>query len=170
MTSKRRSPSRRLSLPCGNVTTSRRHVPRRWRSPTRSISFWRRYARTVPWFRPSIPSMSSSADEYQEILKTKRTREKDFDVWGFLNVLEPYYKGGEYDYPVELRQSSLICLAKRFIVFELDNIQVTTRCCFPIVTIIIMETFISKMRKLKGIRKDDTAGGRHGRPSASAKV
>ena len=37
-------------------------------------------------------------DEYQEILKTKRTREKDFDVWGFLNVLEPYYKGGEYDY------------------------------------------------------------------------
>ena len=51
--SKRRSPSRRLSLPCGNVMTSRRHVPRRWHSPTRSISFWRRYARTVPWFRPS---------------------------------------------------------------------------------------------------------------------
>ena len=36
-------------------------------------------------------------DEYQDILKQKRTREKDFDVWGFLNVLEPYYKGGEYD-------------------------------------------------------------------------
>ena len=59
--SKRRSPSRRLSLPCGNVMTSRRHVPRRWHSPTRLISFWRRYARTVPWFRPSTPSMSSSA-------------------------------------------------------------------------------------------------------------
>ena len=58
--SKRRSPSRRLSLPCGNVMTNRRHVPRRWHSPTRSISFWRRYARTVPWFRPSTPSMSSS--------------------------------------------------------------------------------------------------------------
>ena len=28
-------------------------------------------------------------DEYQDILKEKRTREKDFDVWGFLNVLEP---------------------------------------------------------------------------------
>ena len=37
-------------------------------------------------------------DEYQDILEKKRTREKDFDVWGFLNVLEPYYKGGEYDY------------------------------------------------------------------------
>ena len=37
-------------------------------------------------------------DEYQDILKEKRTREKDFDVWGFLNVLEPYYKGGEYDF------------------------------------------------------------------------
>ena len=96
-------------------------------------------------------------DEYQEILKTKRTREKDFDVWGFLNVLEPYYKGGEYDYPVEFRQSSLICLAKRFIVFRAGQYPVTTRYCFPIVTIIIMETFINKMRKLKGIRKDDSA-------------
>lgn len=57
----KRSPSRRLSLLCGNVMMSRRHVPRRWHSPTRSISFWRRYARTAPWFRPSTPSMSSSA-------------------------------------------------------------------------------------------------------------
>ena len=43
-------------------------------------------------------------------------------------------------------------LGKRFIVFELDNIR-DNKVLLPIVTIIIMETFISKMRKLKGIRK-----------------
>ena len=80
-------------------------------------------------------------DEYQDILKEKRTREKDFDVFNFLNVLEPYYRGGEYD-----------LLGKRFIVFELDNIK-DNKVLFPIVTIIIMETFINKMRKLKGVRK-----------------
>ena len=90
-------------------------------------------------------------DEYQEILKTKRTREKDFDVWGFLNVLEPYYKGGEYDYLLN-SDKQLDLLSKRFIVFELDNIK-DNKVLFPIVTIIIMETFINKMRKLKGIRK-----------------
>ena len=43
-------------------------------------------------------------------------------------------------------------LNKRFIVFELDNIR-ENKVLLPIVTIIIMETFISKMRRLKGIRK-----------------
>ncbi len=90
-------------------------------------------------------------DEYQEILKNKRTREKDFDVWGFLNVLEPYYKGGEYDYLLN-SDKQLDLLNKRFIVFELDNIK-DNKVLFPIVTIIIMETFINKMRKLKGVRK-----------------
>ena len=90
-------------------------------------------------------------DEYQEILKTKRTREKDFDVWGFLNVLEPYYRGGEYDYLLN-SDKQLDLLGKRFIVFELDNIK-DNKVLFPIVTIIIMETFINKMRKLKGVRK-----------------
>ena len=34
-----------------------------------------------------------------------------------------------------------------------DNIKDNKVLLFPIVTIIIMETFINKMRKLKGIRK-----------------
>ena len=90
-------------------------------------------------------------DEYQDILKEKRTREKDFDVFNFLNVLEPYYRGGEYDYLLN-SDKQLDLLGKRFIVFELDNIK-DNKVLFPIVTIIIMETFINKMRKLKGIRK-----------------
>ena len=90
-------------------------------------------------------------DEYQDILKEKRTREKDFDVFNFLNVLEPYYRGGEYDYLLN-SDKQLDLLGKHFIVFELDNIK-DNKVLFPIVTIIIMEAFINKMRKLKGIRK-----------------
>ena len=66
-------------------------------------------------------------------------------------MLEPYYKGGEYDYLLNSTKQ-LDLLSKRFIVFELDNVK-DHKILFPIVTIIIMETFIGKMRRLKGIRK-----------------
>jgi conjugation system TraG family ATPase len=89
--------------------------------------------------------------EYRTILESKQVREKDFDVANFLNVLEPYYKGGEYDYLLN-SEKQLDLLSKRFIVFELDNIK-DHKILFPIVTIIIMETFIHKMRRLKGVRK-----------------
>ena len=89
--------------------------------------------------------------EYRQVLEAKQVREKDFDVANFLNVLEPYYKGGEYDYLLNSEQQ-LDLLSKRFIVFELDNIK-DHKILFPIVTIIIMETFINKMRRLKGVRK-----------------
>jgi conjugation system TraG family ATPase len=89
--------------------------------------------------------------EYREILAAKQVREKDFDVANFLNVLEPYYRGGEYDYLLN-SDKQLDLLSKRFIVFELDNIK-DHKILFPIVTIIIMEVFINKMRRLKGIRK-----------------
>jgi len=89
--------------------------------------------------------------EYRDVLEEKKVREKDFDIDNFLNVLEPYYKGGEYDYLLNsTKQMDL--LSKRFIVFELDNIK-DHPILFPIVTIIIMEVFINKMRKLKGVRK-----------------
>ncbi|GHT24974.1 transposase [Bacteroidia bacterium] len=89
--------------------------------------------------------------EYRKILEDKQVREKDFDVANFLNVLEPYYRGGEYDYLLN-SEKQLDLLSKRFIVFELDNIK-DHKILFPIVTIIIMEVFINKMRRLKGIRK-----------------
>lgn len=89
--------------------------------------------------------------EYRETLKQKSVREKDFDIANFLNVLEPYYKGGEYDYLLNSTKE-IDLLSKRFIVFELDNIK-DHKVLFPIVTIIIMETFINKMRRLKGVRK-----------------
>ncbi|EQB92195.1 TraG family conjugative transposon ATPase [Elizabethkingia anophelis] len=90
-------------------------------------------------------------DDYSKVLETKKVREKDFDIANFLNVLEPYYKGGEYDYLLN-SDKQLDLLSKRFIVFEIDAIK-DHKILFPIVTIIIMEVFINKMRRLKGIRK-----------------
>ncbi|HWJ26886.1 MAG TPA: TraG family conjugative transposon ATPase, partial [Flavisolibacter sp.] len=85
------------------------------------------------------------------VLKTDGVKDKDFDVSNFLYVLRPYYKGGEFDYLLNAKQN-LDLLQQRFIVFELDNIK-DHPILFPVVTIIIMEVFISKMRKLKGTRK-----------------
>jgi conjugation system TraG family ATPase len=89
--------------------------------------------------------------DYRSVLIEKQVREKDFDIANFLNVLEPYYKGGEYDYLLN-SDKQLDLLSKRFIVFEIDAIK-EHKILFPIVTIIIMEVFINKMRRLKGIRK-----------------
>ena len=90
-------------------------------------------------------------DVFVAILKEDKVKEKDFDVENFLYVLRPYYKGGEFDYLLNATEN-LELLKERFIVFELDNIK-DHPILFPVVTIIIMEVFISKMRKLKGIRK-----------------
>jgi len=89
--------------------------------------------------------------DFVEVLKRDEVKEKDFDVSNFLYVLRPYYKGGEFDYLLNATEN-LDLLQERFIVFELDNIK-DHPILFPVVTIIIMEVFISKMRKLKGIRK-----------------
>lgn len=89
--------------------------------------------------------------DYRKVLEAKQVREKDFDLANFLNVLEPYYRGGEYDYLLNSNQQ-MDLLSKRFIVFEIDAIK-DHKILFPIVTIIIMEVFINKMRRLKGIRK-----------------
>ena len=105
--------------------------------------------------RSIVPSFDTFYEfvetDYRRLLEQKRVREKDFDLANFLNVLEPYYKGGEYDYLLN-SDKQLDLLDKRFIVFELDNIS-SNKTLLPVVTLIIMETFISKMRRLKGVRK-----------------
>lgn len=89
--------------------------------------------------------------EYKEIVQEKNIKEKDFDLDNLLTVLEPFYRDGEYGFLLNSRKN-LNLLDKRFIVFELDNIK-DHKVLFPVVTIIIMETYLSKMRKLKGVRK-----------------
>ncbi|HTR29904.1 MAG TPA: TraG family conjugative transposon ATPase [Puia sp.] len=89
--------------------------------------------------------------DFLQVLENDRVKDKDFDVSNFLYVLRPYYKGGEFDYLLNATEN-LDLLHQPFIVFELDNIK-DHPILFPVVTIIIMEVFINKMRKLKGIRK-----------------
>ncbi|MFG4003456.1 TraG family conjugative transposon ATPase [Flavobacterium aquidurense] len=90
-------------------------------------------------------------EDFISILEGDKVKEKDFDVNNFLYVLRPYYEGGEFDYLLNATEN-LDLLKERFIVFELDNIK-DHPILFSVVTIIIMEVFINKMRKLKGIRK-----------------
>jgi len=88
---------------------------------------------------------------YVEVLKGHKVKDRDFDVDNFLYVLRPYYKGGEFDYLLNA-QENLELLNQPFIVFELDQIK-DHPILFPVVTLVIMELFISKMRKLPGKRK-----------------
>ncbi len=75
----------------------------------------------------------------------------DFNIDNFLTTLRQYYSGGRYDFLLN-SDKNIDLLSKRFIVFEIDAIK-ENRELFPVVTIIIMEAFINKMRRLKGIRK-----------------
>ena len=102
--------------------------------------------------RPDFNGFYEFVDgDYRRMIAEKKVREKDFDIDGFLNVLEPFYKGGDYDFLLN-SDKELDLTNRRFIVFELDNIS-GNKVLLPVVTLIIMETFIAKMRRLKGIRK-----------------
>ena len=113
------------------------------------------YIRRIKEDESIVPSFNTFYEfvktDYRRILEEKEVREKDFDLAGFLNVLEPYYRSGEYDFLLN-SDKQLDLLGKRFIVFEIDQIK-DHPILFPVTTIIIMELFINKMRRLKGVRK-----------------
>jgi conjugation system TraG family ATPase len=90
-------------------------------------------------------------DEFTATLKTDNVKEKDFDLNNLLYVLRPFFKGGEFDYLLNAKEG-LDLLHQRFIVYELDNIK-SHPVLFGVVSLSIMELFVSKMRKLKGVRK-----------------
>lgn len=90
-------------------------------------------------------------DEYVHQLRDHRVKDKEFDVDNFLYVLRPYYKGGEFDYLLNATEN-LDVLHKSFIVYEMDNLK-DHPILFPVTTLLIVENFISKMRKLAGKRK-----------------
>ncbi len=92
-------------------------------------------------------------DVYRHELDNRQIKvsREDFNIDNLLTTLRQYYKGGRFDFLLN-SDKELDLLSKRFIVFEIDSIK-DNRDLFPVVTIIIMEAFISKMRRLKGIRK-----------------
>lgn len=85
-------------------------------------------------------------DEYRKKVEDRRVRIENFDIDNMLQVLEPYYKGGTYDFLLNASDKTDL-QKKRFVVFELDNIK-DNPVIFPVVTLIIMDTFIAKMRTL----------------------
>lgn len=89
--------------------------------------------------------------EYSDVLRKQGVREKVFDLENFLYVLRPYYKGGEFHFLLNARED-LDLLSRRFIVFELSNI-VDHPIIFPVVTMVIVEVFMAKVRSLRGVRK-----------------
>ena len=89
--------------------------------------------------------------DFTRLIETEKVNTRDFDLGNFLYVLRPFYRGGEFDYLLNAKEN-LNLLHQRFIVFELDKIK-DHPILFPVVTLIIMEIFIAKMRKLKGQRK-----------------
>jgi conjugation system TraG family ATPase len=106
----------------------------------------------TPSMRPSFNTFYEFLlGPFSEYLTTKEVRDQDFDMKNFLLVLEPFYRGGEYDYLLN-SEEDLNLVQETFIVFELDNIK-DHPILFPVVTLIIMDTFITKMRTLKGIKK-----------------
>ena len=91
-------------------------------------------------------------DIFSRKVKEQKVRIENFDLDNMLQVLEPYYKGGTYDFLLNATDR-LDLQQKRFVVFELDNIK-DNPVIFPVVTLIIMDTFITKMRFVDpGVRK-----------------
>lgn len=87
----------------------------------------------------------------EKIPDIKQEERIPFDLDEFRYVLKKFYKGGEYQAILnEAVDQSLF--GERFIVYEIDNIQ-NNAILFPIVTLIIMDVFIQKMRNRKQHRK-----------------
>ena len=85
--------------------------------------------------------------QFKEYLVKKSVRIENFDIDNLIQVLAPYAKGGKYEYLLNSKDK-LDLLHKRFVVFELDNIK-DHKVLFPVVTIVLMDTYISKMRRLQ---------------------
>lgn len=87
----------------------------------------------------------------RKIPEIKEEEQIPFDLEEFKFLLKKFYKGGEYQTLLnEAADSSL--LAERFIVYEIDNIS-GNKILLPIVTVIIIDLFIQKMRHRKTQRK-----------------
>ncbi len=115
------------------------------------------YIERIKADRSIVPSFNTfyeyMRDEYRRELEEReiKVRKADFNLDNMLTTLRQYYRGGRYDFLLN-SDKNIDLLNKSFIVFEIDAIK-ENKELFPVVTIIIMEAFINKMRRLKGVRK-----------------
>lgn len=87
----------------------------------------------------------------KRIPEIKMQEKISFDFDEFRYVLKKFYKGGEFE-AILNQQINESLFNERFIVFEIDSIK-DHKILFPIVTVIIMDVFIQKMRHRKSQRK-----------------
>ena len=115
------------------------------------------YIRKIQQDRSIVPSFDTfyeyMLNDYRAELAERdiKVSREDFNIDNFLTTLRQYYKGGRYDFLLNSKEN-IDLLHKRFIVFEIEAVKDNAEL-FPVVTIIIMEAFISKLRRLKGVRK-----------------
>ena len=87
----------------------------------------------------------------EKIPQIKSEERIPFELDEFRYVLKKFYRNGEFESILnEPADTSLF--SERFIVFEIDAVK-ENRILFPIVTLIIMDVFIQKMRHRKDQRK-----------------
>ncbi|MBD1385867.1 TraG family conjugative transposon ATPase [Mucilaginibacter rigui] len=86
-----------------------------------------------------------------KIPQIKSEEKISFDFDEFRYVLKKFYKGGEFA-PILNKEADKSLFTERFIVFEIDSIK-EHKILFPIVTLIIMDVFIQKMRYRSDRRK-----------------
>ncbi len=104
--------------------------------------------------REAIPAKFNTFYEFvttefaEMLLEEERTY---FDFVSFKMVLKPYYKGGEYDYLLNSDEEFSIAELV-FCVFELDEIK-DHKIIFPVLMLVIMDAFITKMREFKKVKK-----------------
>lgn len=115
------------------------------------------YIEQIKTDRNITPCFNTFYDFMRDIYRVElekrdiKVNKEDFNVDNLLTTLRQYYKGGRFDFLLN-SSKNIDLLSKRFIVFEIDAIK-ENKELFPVVTIIIMEAFINKMRRLKGVRK-----------------
>jgi conjugation system TraG family ATPase len=115
------------------------------------------YIQRIQADRSIVPSFNTFYEymlgDYRRELEDREIKvsRDDFNIDNMLTTLRQYYRGGRFDFLLNSAEN-IDLLNKSFIVFEIDSIK-ENKELFPVVTIIIMEAFINKMRRLKGIRK-----------------
>lgn len=87
----------------------------------------------------------------KKIPEIKEQEKIPFELDEFRYVLRKFYKGGEFS-SILNQDANESLFNERFIVFEIDSIK-DHKILFPLVTVIIMDVFIQKMRHRKSQRK-----------------
>ncbi|MFV0340655.1 MAG: TraG family conjugative transposon ATPase, partial [Parachlamydiaceae bacterium] len=109
----------------------------------------------LEFFRLGQPerSFNSYYDFAREFIPGLVTENQlDFNSAEFFFILSKYYRGGEFDYLLNRTMKTSEFFDCPFLVIELDNIK-DHPVIFPIATLIVMDIFMQKMRRLQGVRK-----------------